>query len=125
MYRAVLEAQEVALGMIEAGVSGKDVHRAVSDVIHAAGYKTLLHDQKPGEPLTEGFFHGTGHGVGLELHEGPSLGTQDTELLANDIVTVEPGVYAPGVGGVRIEDLVVVKQGGLRNLTDFPKELVL
>ncbi|AHY47559.1 Xaa-Pro aminopeptidase [Rubrobacter radiotolerans] len=121
MYRTVLAAQERALESIRPGVSGREVHRAVSEVIHAAGYKTLLHDQRPGEPLTEGFFHGTGHGVGLELHEGPSLGTQDTELLPGDVVTVEPGVYTPGLGGVRIEDLVVVTESGLRNLTDFPK----
>lgn len=123
MYETVLESQRVALGMIRAGVSGKDVHTAVSEVIHAAGYKTLVHDQQPGKPLTEGFFHGTGHGVGLDLHEGPSLGTQDVELKPGDVVTVEPGVYDPRVGGVRIEDLVVVTEDGVDNLTDSPKSL--
>lgn len=123
MYEAVLEAQEVALGEVRAGANGKDVHRRVSEVLHAAGYKTLLHDQREGKPLTEGFFHGTGHGVGLELHEGPSLGTQDVELKPGDVVTVEPGVYDPKLGGVRIEDLVVVTEDGCRNLTEFPKDL--
>lgn len=123
MYEVVLESQEVALGMIRAGVNGKDVHSRVSEVIHEAGYKTLVHDQQPGKPLTEGFFHGTGHGVGLDLHEGPSLGTQNVELKPGDVVTVEPGVYVPGIGGVRIEDLVVVTENGIDNLTRSPKSL--
>jgi Xaa-Pro aminopeptidase len=122
MYDAVLEAQRTGLSMIRAGVNGRDVHDKVSDVLHERGYKTGKHDQKPGEPLTEGFFHGTGHGVGLEVHEAPRVSTADEELKAGDVVTVEPGVYQPGVGGVRIEDLVVVTEDGCRNLTDFPKE---
>jgi Xaa-Pro aminopeptidase len=121
MYDAVLEAQETALSMIRAGVNGRDVHDKVSDILHERGYKTGKHDQKPGEPLTEGFFHGTGHGVGLELHEAPRVSTADEELKSGDVVTVEPGLYEPGVGGVRIEDLVVVTEDGCRNLTDFPK----
>ncbi len=125
MYDAVLEAQETALSMIRAGVNGRDVHEKVSDILHEKGYKTGKHDQKPGEPLTEGFFHGTGHGVGLEVHEAPRLSTVDEELRAGDVVTVEPGLYEPGVGGVRIEDLVVVTEDGCRNLTRFPKELRL
>jgi Xaa-Pro aminopeptidase len=125
MYDAVLEAQETALSMIRAGVNGRDVHDKVSDILHEKGYKTGKHDQEPGEPLTEGFFHGTGHGVGLEVHEAPRLSTVDEELKAGDVVTVEPGLYTPGVGGVRIEDLVVVTEDGCRNLTRFPKEIRL
>jgi Xaa-Pro aminopeptidase len=125
MYEAVLEAQETALSMIRAGVNGRDVHDKVSDILHEKGYKTGKHDQKPNEPLTEGFFHGTGHGVGLEVHEAPRLSTIDEELKAGDVVTVEPGLYEPGLGGVRIEDLVVVTEDGCRNLTRFPKEFVL
>jgi Xaa-Pro aminopeptidase len=122
MYDAVLEAQETALSMIRAGVNGRDVHEKVSDILHERGYKTGKHDQRPGEPLTEGFFHGTGHGVGLEVHEAPRVSTADEELKVGDVVTVEPGLYEPGVGGVRIEDLVVVTKDGCRNLTRFPKE---
>jgi Xaa-Pro aminopeptidase len=122
MYDAVLEAQETALSMIRAGVNGRDVHDKVSDILHERGYKTGKHDQKPGEPLTEGFFHGTGHGVGLEVHEAPRVSTADEKLKSGDVVTVEPGLYEPGVGGVRIEDLVVVTEDGCRNLTNFPKE---
>jgi Xaa-Pro aminopeptidase len=125
MYDAVLEAQETALSMIRAGVNGRDVHDKVSDILHEKGYKTGKHDQKPNEPLTQGFFHGTGHGVGLEVHEAPRISTVDEELRAGDVVTVEPGLYEPGLGGVRIEDLVVVTEDGCRNLTNFPKVFVL
>ncbi len=125
MYDAVLESQQAALSMIKAGVNGRDVHRKVADVLHEAGYKTNVHDQEPGKPLTEGFFHGTGHGVGLEIHEAPRIAPVDEELIPGDVVSVEPGVYNPEVGGVRIEDLVVVTEDGCRNLTRFPKEFVV
>jgi Xaa-Pro aminopeptidase len=121
MYDAVLESQEAALSMIRAGVNGRDVHRKVADVLHEAGYKTNVHDQEKGKPLTEGFFHGTGHGVGLEIHEAPNVSLADDELIPGDVISVEPGVYDPEVGGVRIEDLVVVTESGCRNLTTFPK----
>ena len=123
MYDAVLESQEAALAMIGPGVNGKEVHQKVSDILHERGYKTTVHDQEKGQSLTEGFFHGTGHGVGLEIHEGPRIGFADEELKAGDVVTVEPGLYEQGVGGVRIEDLVVVTEDGCRNLTKFPKVL--
>ena len=122
MYDAVLESQEAALAMIGPGVNGQDVHKKVSDILHERGYKTLAHDQKPGEPLTEGFIHGTGHGVGLEIHEAPRVSVADEELVPGDVVTIEPGLYYPEIGGVRIEDLVVVTENGSHNLTNFPKE---
>ena len=125
MYDAVLESQEAALAMIGPGIDGKDVHERVSEILHEAGYVTQIHDRKEGKPLTEGFFHGTGHGVGLEIHEAPRLGLTGQELVPGDIVSVEPGVYDPEVGGVRIEDLVVVTEEGCRNLTHFPKEFVV
>ncbi|HEX6711464.1 MAG TPA: Xaa-Pro peptidase family protein [Rubrobacter sp.] len=125
MYDAVLESQEAALSMIRAGVNGRDVHRKVADILHEAGYKTNVHDQEKGKPLTEGFFHGTGHGVGLEIHEAPRVSLADEELIPGDVISVEPGVYDPKVGGVRIEDLVVVTEGGCHNLTSFPKEFGL
>jgi Xaa-Pro aminopeptidase len=125
MYDAVLESQQVALAMIRAGANGRDVHQMVSNLLHEKGYKTLHHDQKPGEPLQEGFIHGTGHGVGLEIHEAPRISIADEELVPGDVVTVEPGLYEPKVGGVRIEDLVVVTEDGCRNLTNFPKEFRL
>jgi Xaa-Pro aminopeptidase len=122
MYDAVLESQEAALSMIRAGVNGRDVHRRVAEVLHEAGYKTNVHDQEAGKPLREGFFHGTGHGVGLEIHEAPRVSLADEELIPGDVISVEPGIYDPKVGGVRIEDLVVVTEVGCRNLTTFPKE---
>jgi Xaa-Pro aminopeptidase len=122
MYDAVLESQQMALAMVGPSVNGKDIHQKVSDVLHEAGYETLLHDQKPGEPLQRGFIHGTGHGVGLEIHEAPRVSTADEELVPGDVVTIEPGLYYPEIGGVRIEDLVVVTEDGCRNLTKFPKE---
>ncbi len=125
MYAAVLESQEAALGMIRAGVNGKDIHQKVSDVLHKRGYYTLVHDQIEGNPLREGFIHGTGHGVGLEIHEAPRVSPVDDELRAGDVVTIEPGLYDPQIGGVRIEDLVVVTEDGCRNLTEFPKEFRL
>ena len=125
MYDAVFKGQEAALSMIRAGVNGRDVHKKVSDILHQAGYKTLVHDQKPGEPLQEGFIHGTGHGVGLEIHEAPRVSIANEELIPGDVVTVEPGLYDPEVGSVRIEDLVVVTEDGCHNLTNFPKEFRL
>ena len=122
MYDAVLESQEAALAMIGPGVNGRDIHKKVSDILHEAGYKTLVHDQRPGEPLQEGFIHGTGHGVGLEIHESPRVSIADEKLIPGDVVTIEPGLYYRRIGGIRIEDLVVVTENGCRNLTNFPKE---
>jgi len=71
----------------------------------------------------EGFFHGTGHGLGLEIHESPRVSAADVTLKAGNVVTVEPGLYYPGVGGVRLEDVAVIGERGARNLTRFPKFL--
>jgi len=113
VYATVLEAQLAALAAIEAGVSGEAVDEVARKVIDAAGHG-------------DHFGHGLGHGVGLEVHEGPRLSPRADDVLAPDeVVTVEPGIYLAGKLGVRIEDLVVVTEGGYRNLSGLPKELQL
>jgi len=120
-YDLTLEAQEAALDAIAAGVFGSDVHDAVCDVYEDAGLPTLRAD----DSAETGFIHTTGHGVGLDIHESPRISEEDVELEAGHVVTVEPGLYDPEVGGVRIEDLVVVTEDGHENLTDYGKRLRL
>lgn len=122
MYSAVLDSQVAAINKIKAGVSGSEIHNIVCDVLEERGYKTAR--GKSGE-FTEGFIHSTGHGVGLDIHEGPNLSESGKELKAGCVVTIEPGLYYKNIGGVRIEDVVVVTQGGCKNLTMFEKNLVL
>lgn len=124
MYDAVRRAQEEAIAAIRPGVSGRTVHELAEDVLYEAGYATLRDGQRR-EGVAR-FIHGTGHGVGLEIHEAPTLGRGGSEPLApGDVVTVEPGLYDPRVGGVRLEDVVVVTEVGCRNLTLAPKTLVV
>lgn len=120
-YDLTLEAQEAALAAIEPGISGSVVHDAVCDVYEDAGLPTLRSD----ETAETGFIHTTGHGVGLDIHEYPRVSTEENELEPGHVITIEPGLYDPAVGGVRIEDLVVVTDDGYENLTDYDKEFVL
>jgi Xaa-Pro aminopeptidase len=102
------------------GANGKELMRMCCDVFDAHGYPTPLH-KAPGEVLDSGFFHSLGHGVGIEIHEEPGLGLAGREeLVPGDVVTVEPGCYRPGYGGVRLEDLILVTEDGCENLTQFP-----
>jgi Xaa-Pro aminopeptidase len=113
------EALEAALAVVKPGATGEEVHDAVCDVYEGAGEPTLRND-----PATEtGFIHGTGHGVGLAVHELPSLSFEGGELEAGNVITIEPGLYHPNVGGVRVEDFVLVTEEGYENLTDYPKRL--
>ncbi len=115
-YEVVHEAFEAALSRVEAGVTGAAVHEAACNVIEDAGYETLR-----ANPHAEtGFIHSTGHGVGLDLHESPSVSPSGEELEAGHVITIEPGLYDPAVGGIRIEDLVAVTDDGYRNLTAYP-----
>ncbi len=117
-YAAVQAAQELALARLAAGADGALVHRQVQNSLAEAGYATGEVDGH-----MQGFFHGTGHGVGLEIHEPPRLGARGDQLQDGHVVTVEPGLYYRGVGGVRLEDTVVVRPHGCDNLAVFPKQL--
>jgi Xaa-Pro aminopeptidase len=117
LYATVQRGQELAFGTIRPGVPARDVHAAVLDYFRQEGFKSGKQDGR-----MRGFFHGTGHGLGLEIHEPPRLNAVSTAILqAGHVVTVEPGLYYPGIGGVRLEDVALVKAGGARNLTHFEK----
>jgi Xaa-Pro aminopeptidase len=118
MYRAVREAQEDALRAVRPGVSGATVHRGVVATFARRGFATGVVDGKQ-----VGFFHGTGHGVGLQVHEAPSLALAHRRLPRGAVVTVEPGLYYPEIGGVRIEDTVVVTADGCEVLAACSKRL--
>jgi Xaa-Pro aminopeptidase len=116
------EALELAAAGVRPGVNGGDLHRLVSELFAERGFPTLL--TKPeGQVLQDGFYHGLGHGVGLEVHESPALGMVGEELVAGDVITIEPGLYRQGFGGVRVEDLLLVTEDGFERLTDCPYEL--
>jgi Xaa-Pro aminopeptidase len=122
-HRAVKEVLDRSLEAIEPGKDGSELNRLASEQFEARGYRTLL-SKEPGEVLLEGFFHSLGHGVGLEVHELPVLGrVPGQELVAGDVVTVEPGLYRQGFGGCRLEDLVLVTENGAENLTQYPYDL--
>ena len=122
-HRLTREALDAATALIRAGVECDSVFDAACEIYEAAGYPTQR-TKAAGEVLNHGFFHGLGHGVGLEVHEGPYMGLlPDGALLAGDVVTLEPGLYDPAIGGVRLEDLVLVTEDGCEVLTRFPYDL--
>jgi Xaa-Pro aminopeptidase len=113
IYELVLKAQEAGCKAISAGVSCYDVDKVARDIISDAGYG-------------DAFGHGTGHGVGLEIHEAPTLNTKSKEVLeSNMVVTIEPGVYLPKKFGVRIEDLAIVTSSSIINTVKSKKELII
>jgi len=113
MFDAVLGAQTLAMGLVRPGATGADIHGKVVEYFKERGF----------ESNTKGFIHNLGHGVGLEVHELPVLGPGGGELAAGHVITLEPGLYYPGKGGVRLEDMGVVTAKGFRDLTRMPREL--
>jgi Xaa-Pro aminopeptidase len=116
LWETVKAGQALALRKIKAGVDGAEIHKAIQDFFAKRGYPTEV---RKGRRV--GFFHGTGHGLGLEIHEYPRL--QKVRLKDRQTLTVEPGLYYPGLGGVRQEDVVVVTKKGCKILSRFPKKL--
>lgn len=118
MFEAVQAAKSAAESVLQDGADGFDVHAAVKKTFEDSGFETGLRDGR-----MVGFFHGTGHGLGLDVHEHPRLGDAHDVLRSGHVVTVEPGLYYPGVGGMRIEDDLVVREGGCENLCELEVEL--
>ena len=128
IYEVVKRAQDAGIKALRPGVTGREVHELVEDIIWQAGYDTMRPGQKkdPADPTPRGFIHSTGHGVGLEIHEAPYISRSGTTpLVPGDVVTIEPGVYDPIIGGVRLEDMLVITETGARNLTLAPRDLVV
>ena len=120
VYDTVEAAQNLVFDAVHVGADGAAIHRSVLAFFTESGYETGVRDGR-----NQGFFHGTGHGLGLEIHEAPRISSAGDRLEASHVVTVEPGLYYAGLGGVRLEDVVVVGDDGFENLTHFPKVLEL
>ncbi|MGZ4463217.1 MAG: M24 family metallopeptidase, partial [Gaiellaceae bacterium] len=121
-HRLCLEALELVIATAKPGITGAELHRSVCELFEQHGQPTQLSKQ-PGETLRDGFFHSLGHGVGLEVHEAPGRGRNGAELVAGDVLAVEPGLYRHDRGGCRLEDLLLVTDGGVELLTRYPYEL--
>ncbi len=117
-YVTVQAGQEVAYRMIRDGADGKEIHQKILALFQQRGFPTGKIDGR-----MQGFFHGTGHGLGLDIHEPPRIAVSPATLRTGHVVTVEPGLYYLGMGGVRLEDVVVVTPNGNRNLTRYPQFL--
>ena len=120
LYDTVLVAQQLGLDRIRPGAEGHLIHESIQRFFGDAGYETGEQDG-----YMQGYFHSTGHGLGLEIHEAPRIGPHGDVLESGHVVTMEPGLYYRGLGGVRIEDTVVVCDGGCENLSSLPKVLEL
>lgn len=121
IYDVVSHAQELGIALVRSGVRASAIDNAIRSFFSRHGY-----DTKQTAYGNEGFIHGTGHGVGLALHEGPSISSKSNDILMDgQVITIEPGLYFSGKGGVRLEDMVVVRKDGVENLTKFPKTLFI
>ena len=115
LHAHVRKALDIAFDSLRPGTS--NAHQAVADYFNDQGFPTASHHQGP-EPLRDGFFHSLGHGVGLQTHEPPALGRRPDELIEGDVVAVEPGLYFAGIGGVRLEDTVMITSDGIEHFSD-------
>ena len=120
MYKAVKDAQKKAINSIKEGVYGSDIHKDIVECFNQAGFKTCTSNEVP-----SGFIHGTGHGVGLDIHEQPRVNSSKIKLMEGDVITIEPGLYYPELGGIRIEDLVVVEKNGCSVLGGCSKKFII
>jgi len=118
VYACVHEGVRLGHSRLREGADGARIHREIQELFERQGYKTGIQQGR-----MQGFFHGTGHGLGLDIHEAPSISTRASTLMAGNVVTVEPGLYYLGLGGVRIEDVALVEKNGSRNLTRVEKLL--
>ena len=121
-HELTLESLRRSMAALGPGAAGPDVYGVSCEPYEQAGLPTQRTKQ-PGQVLDEGFYHSLGHGVGLEVHEAPVLGRAPDQVVAGDVVTLEPGCYRPGFGGCRLEDLILVTDDGVELLTDFPYDL--
>ncbi len=119
-----LEALQRAAEAVRPGVNGRELMRLVCEFFASHGYPTPL-TKRPGEVLTSGFFHGLGHGVGLEVHERPAISRSGDDLVPGDVITLEPGLYRAGFGGVRLEDILLVTEQGAETITRYPYDLAV
>ncbi len=120
MYKAVLFAQKRAIYSLKDGVNGADIHNSIVNFFDKSGFFTSMNDGIP-----SGFIHGTGHGVGLDIHEAPRINLSNEKLKEGDIITIEPGLYYPSIGGIRIEDLILVQKNGFTLLGSCTKKFVI
>ncbi len=118
-HRLTEQALEATRAAVKPGAHGRAIYDIACEIYEQAGIPTQR-TKADGQVLREGFFHGLGHGVGLDVHEEPGLGRSGDELIAGDVITLEPGAYRQGYGGVRLEDLVLVTESGGETLTNFP-----
>jgi Xaa-Pro aminopeptidase len=115
MYTALREAKQLAVSRIKSGISGAELHQLVVDFFKDRGYGND----------TQGFVHNLGYGVGLQIHELPTVGPSGKTLETGNVITIEPGLYYPGIGGVRLEDIGAVTKTGFDNFTSFPEDMVI
>ena len=118
VHELVEEGVRLGHRRLRPGADGPSIHREIHALFESRGYRTGMKDGR-----MQGFFHGTGHGLGLQIHEAPSISARPSTMRPGHVVTVEPGLYYLGLGGVRIEDVALVTAGGSRNLTRLPKRL--